>query len=75
MIDQENLKLAVFLSHHRWRCTLDWEIMEEDEGTVCLMTGQKKLKDQYKNPSMLPKINKSDVAGMMETMEEYLRSC
>ena len=26
VIAQENLKLAIFLFHHRWRCTLDWEI-------------------------------------------------
>ena len=27
VIPQENLKLAMFLFHHRWRCTLDWEII------------------------------------------------
>ena len=27
VIAQENLKLAPFLFHHRWRCTLDWVIM------------------------------------------------
>ena len=26
IITQENLKLAAFLFHHRWRCTLDWEL-------------------------------------------------
>ena len=26
VIAQENLKLAIFLFHHKWRCTLDWEI-------------------------------------------------
>ena len=26
VIAQENLKLKAFLFHHRWRCTLDWEI-------------------------------------------------
>ena len=26
VIAQENLKLATFLLHHRWRCTLYWEI-------------------------------------------------
>ena len=25
LIAQENLKLAVFLFHHQWRCTFDWE--------------------------------------------------
>ena len=40
-----------------------------------LMTGQKKLDYEYKDPDMLPKINKSDMAGMMEAIKEYLRSC
>ena len=70
---QENLKQAFFLFHHRWRCTLDWEIMWVNEETVCLMMGQKKLEDEYKVPNMLPKINKSDMAGTMESIEEYLR--
>ena len=26
VIAHENLKLVAFLFHHRWRCTLDWEI-------------------------------------------------
>ena len=60
VIAQENLKLAAFLFHHRWRCTLDWEITEVDKGTVHLLAGQKKLKDEYKDPDLLPKINKSD---------------
>ena len=45
------------------------------EDTVCLLARQKKLKDEYKDPDVLPKINKSDMAGMMEAIEEYLRSC
>ena len=47
--------------------------MEIKEDTLCLMTGQKKLKDEYKDPGMLPKINKSDMAGTMEVIKEYLR--
>ena len=39
VIAQENLKKATFLFHHRWRCTLDWEIMGVDEGIVHLMAG------------------------------------
>ena len=74
VIAQENLKLTAFLFHHRWRCTLDWEIMEVDEGTVCILAGQKKLEDEYKDPYVLPKINKSDMAGMMESIKEHLRS-
>ena len=45
------------------------------ENTVCLLAGQKKLKDEYKDLNVLPKINKSDIEGMMESIEEYLRSC
>ena len=39
------------------------------------MSGQKKLKDEYKDPNLLPKNNKSDMAGIMEAFKEYLRSC
>ena len=41
------------------------------QDTVHLLAGQKKLKDEYKDHGMLPKINKSDMAGTMEAMEEY----
>ena len=71
VIAQENLKLAAFLFHHRWRCTLDWKITEVDEGTVCFLAGQKKLKDEYKDPNVLLKIIKSDIAGTMESIKEY----
>ena len=71
----KNLKLAAFLLHHRWRCTLDWEVMGVNEDAVDLLTGQKKLEDECKDPNMLPKINKSDMAGTMEAIKEYLRSC
>ena len=36
--------------------------MGVNENTVHLMAGQKKLEDEYKDPNMLPKINKSDMA-------------
>ena len=42
---------------------------------VHFLVGQKKLKDEYKNPNMLPKINESDMAGMMESIKEYIRAC
>ena len=42
VIAQENLKLATFLIHHRWRYTLDWEVMGVNEDTVHLLAGQKK---------------------------------
>ena len=73
MIAQKILKLAIFLFHHWWRCTLDWEVMGVNEDTVCFMKGQRKLKDEYKDPNLLPKINRSDMAGTKEAIEEYLR--
>ena len=73
VITQENLTLAIFPFHHSWRCTLDWEIIKGNEDSVCLMTGQKKLKDECKDPNVLPKINKSHMAGMIEAIKEYLR--
>ena len=73
VIAEEHLKLAAFLFLHRWRCTLYWQIMGVNEDTVCLIEGQKKLEDEYKDPNVLPKINKSDMAETMEVIEEYLR--
>ena len=63
VIAQENLKLAAFLFHHLWRCTLDWEITGVNEEMVCFLVSQKKLKDEYKDPNVLLKINKSDMVG------------
>ena len=37
VIAQENLKLTAFIFHHRWRCTLDWEITGMQEDTVHLL--------------------------------------
>ena len=34
----------------------------------------KKFEDEYRDPDVLPKINTSDMAGMIESIEEYLRS-
>ena len=70
---QENLKPAAFLFHHRWRYTLDWEVTGLHEGTVHLIAGQKKLEDEYKDPDMLPKTSKSNRAGTMKAIKEYLR--
>ena len=75
VIAKENLKLAAFLFHHRWRCTIDWEVTGVHEDTMHLLAGQKRLKDEYKHPEVFLRINKSDVAGKLETIEEYLRSC
>ena len=67
VIAQENLKLAIFLFYHMWRCTLD---LHED--SVNLLTGQERLEDEYKDPDVLPKVNKVDMAGLMESIKEYL---
>ena len=40
-----------------------------------LLERQKRLKDEYKDLDVLPKINKADMTGKMESIEEYLRSC
>ena len=69
VINQENLKLATFLFHHVW------EIKGVKEETVHLSAGQKKLKDEYKDPDVLPKINKSDMAGKMKSIKEKLSAC
>ena len=49
--------------------------MEVNEDILCLMAGQKKLEDKYKDPNVMPKINKPDMEGTMKTIKEYLRLC
>ena len=49
--------------------------MEVQEDIVHLLAGQKRLEDKYKDPDVLPRVNKADMAGMMEAIKEYLRSC
>ena len=44
------------------------------EDTLHVPAGQKRLEDEYKDPHMLPTVNKTDMAGMMETIFDYLRS-
>ena len=44
------------------------------EDTVCQLAYQKRLKDEYKDPDVLPKVDMADMIGMMEAIEEYLRS-
>ena len=67
-LTQENQKIATFLFHHRWGCIFDWEVREVCEGIVNLLAGQKRLEDSNKDPDMLPKVNKADLAGMMATI-------
>ena len=42
--------------------------------TVHFLAGQKKLEDKHKDPDVLPKINNSDIEGMIESIKEYLWS-
>ena len=72
---QENLKLAAFLFHHRWRYPLGWDVMGVHEDTVHLLARQKRLKDECNNPNMLSKVNKFNMEGTMEAIKEYLRLC
>ena len=41
---------------------------------MCLLASQKRLENKYKDPNMLPKVNKADMADTKESMEKYLRS-
>ena len=74
VIAQENMKLTVFIIHHWWRFIVDWEVTGVYKNPVHLIVGQKRLKDKYKNPNMLPKVNKADMAIAMELIERYVRS-
>ena len=53
VIAQENLKLAAFLFHHRWRCTFGWEVMRVHVDIVHLLAGQMKIEDDYKDPDRI----------------------
>ena len=74
VVAHENLMLAIFLFHHQWRCTFDWEVTVVCEYTVHLLAGQKRLEDKYKDQDVLPKVNKTYMTGMIEAIKEYLRS-
>ena len=74
IIAKENLKLATNPFDQRWRHSYAWEVMVLCEDTVCLLAGQKRLEDNYKDPDVLPKVNKADMTGMMEVIKGYLRS-
>ena len=69
VIAQENLKLATFVFHHMWRCTLDWKVTGVSDNTVHMSAGPKRIKEDYQHPDLLP------MTGMMEAIIEYLRSC
>ena len=43
------------------------------EDIVHLLAGQKRLKDDYKDPDVLPKINKSVMAETIDAIKDYLR--
>ena len=46
-----------------------------NEDTLYIISGQKKLEDEYRDANVLPKINKSDMARTMEAIKKYLRLC
>ena len=75
VIAQDNLKLATFLFHYWWKSTFDWVVTGVCKDTVHFLAGWKKLEDEYKVLNVLPNINKSDMAGTMEPIKEYHRSC
>ena len=55
---QENLKLSVFLFHHQ----------------SAPASRSEKVEDKYKDPDMLPKVNKADRVVTMKAIKEFLRS-
>ena len=54
---QESLKLAVFLFHHRWRCTLNWEKMGVNEDTLHSWQARRNLKISIKTPMCCQRTN------------------
>ena len=40
------------------------------ENTVYLLAGQKQLKDDYKDPDVLPKVNNANMTGTIEAIKE-----
>ena len=40
---------------------------------VHLLVGQKRHEDKYNDQDVLPKVNKADMAGMIESIKGYLR--
>ena len=44
--------------------------MGVSEDTVHIIAGQKRLKDEYKDLDVLPKVNKADMTRIMEAIEE-----
>ena len=48
--------------------------MVVQEDTVHLLAGQKRIKDECKDPDVLPKVNKVDMTGTMESIKDNLRS-
>ena len=63
---QENLKLATFLFHGRWLCTLDWKDRGVQEETVHKLAGKKKLEDEHRDPDILHKVNETNMAETKE---------
>ena len=71
VIAQANLKLAAFLFPHKCRCIFHQEVTGVSEDTVHLLAGKKRLEDNNKNTDVLPKVNNTNMAELMEAIEEY----
>ena len=54
---------------------MEWDIKDVLNETVWDQTDQKKFDSKYKDPDILPKVNKADMVERMVAIKEYLRSC
>ena len=53
-----------------WRYPCDCEVMGVCEDTTYLLAGQKRPKDHYKDPNVLLKVYKANMAGTVEAIKE-----
>ena len=54
---------------------MDWDIKNVLKEMIKELAGQKKLKDEFKDPSIFPEVNETGMAGSMEAIKQYLRLC
>ena len=71
---QKWLNGIAFLFPHQLTCTYNGEVTKVQEDTICNLSYQKKLKDEYKGPDVLPKVNKANMTGTIKDIKEYLIS-
>ena len=70
---KENLMLATFLIHHRWRCIYDCEVTKVLEDAIHNLAKQRKLENEDCDQDVLPKVDKVHMEGTIEVIEKYLR--